>query len=304
MSRLARWAEWLYRMDRRESFWLAVLGLALVSTLDHATGAELSLATVYLLPIMVVSWGCGMRYGIAFAALSIASQVTLGIVQDHRSARVLYFAASMLNRSMTYLVVALLTAGLRNVHERERRSARLDHLTGVSNRLQLQDALERELPRHARSAKPMCVAYVDCDAFKSINDRFGHAEGDRVLRAIATTMSRQVRASDLVSRVGGDEFVILFPETHGKDLQDAIGKLQKALALTCAEHGWPVTFSIGVVTFVEPPGTPDAVMASADQTMYQAKAAGKDRVAWAIHDARRAQGGVHRSDAAKDAPIV
>jgi predicted signal transduction protein with EAL and GGDEF domain len=179
-----RFVERFHRLDCRRAIRVAAPAMALVIVIDHATGAELSLATMYLLPIMLVSWCCGLRHGLVFAAAAIASQVVLGMVQGHPFSRTLYFAIAVLNRGTSFVLIAMLTAGLRRMHERERRFARIDPLCGIANRLQFDDTIERELPRHARSHKPLCVAYLDCDDFKVVNDRLGHGEGDRLLRAM------------------------------------------------------------------------------------------------------------------------
>jgi diguanylate cyclase (GGDEF)-like protein len=274
------WLERLYRLDPALAVFVGAVAFAGITALDYATGAELTLATLYLLPILLVGWNCPFAWGLLFVALSIAAQVALGLIQGYPFSSVFYFGAVIANRTITYLVALLLIWRLRVFHERERRFARVDHLTGVMNRRGLHEVLERELRRHARAGRPLCIAYFDCDDFKSVNDRGGHAEGDRLLRAVAQTLTAQVRASDVVGRVGGDEFAILFPETEGDALQAAIDKLRKALEALCERDRWPVTFSIGVTTFYAPMPGADAAIAAADMVMYRAKAAGKNQVAY------------------------
>ena len=273
------WLERLYRLDAPLAVLVSAIALAVIGLLDYLTGAELSLATLYLLPILLVGWNCPFRWGLLFVALSVAVQVVLGLVQGYPFSSAFYFGVVIVNRTITYVVALLLIWRLRVFHERERRFARVDHLTGVLNRRGLHEVLERELRRHARSGRALCIAYFDCDDFKSVNDRGGHAEGDRLLEAMARTLTAQVRASDVVGRVGGDEFALLFPETDGDALQATIDKLRAALAGLCERGGWPVTFSIGIATFHAPlPGT-DAVVAAADMVMYRAKSSGKNQVA-------------------------
>jgi diguanylate cyclase (GGDEF)-like protein len=274
------WLERMYRLDPALALLVSALLLAALITIDYVTGAEITLATLYLLPILLVGWNCGFAWGLAFVALSLAAQVVLGALQGYPYSTSFYFGVALVNRTLTYLVGLVLMWRLRVFHDRERRFARVDHLTGIANRRGFQEVLERELRRHARSGHPLCLAYFDCDDFKSVNDRGGHAEGDRLLRALAQTLTANVRASDVVGRVGGDEFAILFPETDGEALQPAVDKLRAALAELCARDRWPVTFSIGVTTFRDPMPGADAVVAAADMVMYRAKAGGKNQVAY------------------------
>ena len=120
-----------------------------------------------------------------------------------------------------------------------------------------------------------CVALLDCDGFKAVNDRFGHAEGDLLLKAIARTTLATVRRSDIVSRLGGDRFTVLFPETTAAQGLVAISKLHDALNIVVGER-WDVTFSVGQAIFQELPPSAEAAMGFADALMYRAKRAGKN----------------------------
>jgi diguanylate cyclase (GGDEF)-like protein len=164
------------------------------------------------------------------------------------------------------------------MYERERGLARVDSLTGVANRLQLADTLQREMRRHARTHRPFCIAYIDCDVFMAINDRLGHLEGDRLLRVAAQTISRHVRGGDFVARVGGDEFVVLFADAEGSALAGTLAGLRQALRERFTTEGWNVTFSIGLVTFRSMPASAEDALACADRAMYEAKSQGRDRV--------------------------
>ncbi|HEY1328252.1 MAG TPA: GGDEF domain-containing protein [Casimicrobiaceae bacterium] len=288
---MTRWpfVERLYHLDTSQALLAGVASFVAVVVLDGLTGAQVTVTTLYLLPILIAGWNCGFAWGMAFVVMSVLAQDIMGLVHGHPYSQPVYFFITLANRFVTYTVALALIWRLRVFHERERRVARIDHLTGVMNRRGLHEALERELRRHARTRRPLCVAYFDCDDFKAVNDRGGHAEGDRLLQAIAGTLTRNVRTSDLVARVGGDEFAIVFPETDGESLAPAIAKARKALVSMCAHGGWPVTFSIGVVTFAAPPASADTVLATADETMYRAKTAGKDQVAFEPRTAAEAQ---------------
>lgn len=163
-------------------------------------------------------------------------------------------------------------------------AAMTDALTGLSNRWTFEQELARELVRARRYQWPLALLMVDLDRFKSINDRYGHAGGDEVLRAVAGVILAGKRGADLAGRHGGEELVLALPQTDGaaalvvaERLRTAIG----ALRLRLGEHdGVRVTASVGVA--VQPPGETDigALYAAADAAMYRAKAAGRDCSVW------------------------
>ncbi len=155
------------------------------------------------------------------------------------------------------------------------RQARRDDLTGLLNRLAFKEAFLRAQALCRRNGSSLALALIDFDRFKAINDTYGHASGDRVLRGAAQAIVRSLRQSDVVGRWGGDEFVALFPETDGRGVVRA---LEKALELLQAEplpitdgRSIRVSFSAGVA---EVGGTVslDEAVALADRLLYQAKA--------------------------------
>jgi diguanylate cyclase (GGDEF)-like protein len=153
--------------------------------------------------------------------------------------------------------------------------ADVDPLTDVLNRRGFERELKRSLAYVKRHGTHAALIYLDLDGFKAINDRHGHAAGDAVLKAVALVLTRQVRASDLVARVGGDEFVLLLwnlSETHA--LTKALA-LETAIARTTAVHAG-ATLSVGAsagTAMLLPLDTPGAVVERADRAMYVRKAA-------------------------------
>ncbi len=162
---------------------------------------------------------------------------------------------------------------------KERRAAQVDPLTGIPNRLAYNERLALEQARWARYGSPLCVAVWDVDKFKGVNDTYGHQAGDRVLSVIAKILSKQVRETDFVARFGGEEFVLLLPETDLQSAMLAADKLRETIAGTEFHHRGvrvPVTISCGVAQFHE--GDDDeAVFTRADAALYAAKRAGRNR---------------------------
>jgi diguanylate cyclase (GGDEF)-like protein len=119
------------------------------------------------------------------------------------------------------------------------------------------------------------------DNFKQINDRFGHAIGDSLLRVVAETITSNLRRTDIVARMGGDEFVVLFPETNQESARVAITKLRDSLLKTMEQNKWNVTFSIGAITFNSFNATADELLRQVDELMYMVKAHGKNNIRFA-----------------------
>ena len=163
-----------------------------------------------------------------------------------------------------------------------RRWATTDALTGMANRRHFLELCEREMQRAQRYGRPMTVAIFDVDLFKRINDGFGHATGDRALRALAQTTQASLRETDHAGRLGGEEFGLLLPETDLAGATELAERLRAAIAAIRLEAGGravPLTVSIGLAGLSPADPSVDALFARADQAMYRAKQSGRDRVA-------------------------
>ena len=177
---------------------------------------------------------------------------------------------------------------LRVLREREALEARsrIDPLTQTQTRAALEDRLQGCLSQLARDAEPFALAFIDTDNFKVVNDTRGHAEGDRALARIAAILQASVRKSDLVARMGGDEFAVLLPAVAPGATQRVFAQVIEMLRLLARREDWPISFSIGVVTFRAPPPSAAEAIAIADRTMYAVKQTTKDGVSFATLDHR------------------
>lgn len=173
----------------------------------------------------------------------------------------------------------------------------LDPLTGLPNRRLFYDRLRRTLLGNTRSEQHGALLYIDLDHFKLVNDRKGHATGDLVLQSVAKQLSLCIRAGDTISRIGGDEYIILL-DSLGKDLT-AAALITKAIAKRMlssfspvqeqTDHGWTGTFSIGITLFSgDQSRTLEDIVTDADLAMYQAKAMGRNRLQFFDEDMQRA----------------
>ncbi|MBN8488888.1 MAG: diguanylate cyclase, partial [Burkholderiales bacterium] len=157
-----------------------------------------------------------------------------------------------------------------------------DALTGLSNRRALLQALTLEVARSRRSGRPLCLALLDLDHFKSVNDQHGHAAGDQVLRQFSALMQGTLRASDSCGRLGGEEFVVLMPDTDLPQAVASIDRLRLALAarpLAWIDESMELTVSAGVAR-LEPGADADGarLLQAADEALYEAKRDGRNRV--------------------------
>jgi diguanylate cyclase (GGDEF)-like protein len=170
---------------------------------------------------------------------------------------------------------------LKAAYKRIEELAELDELTGSFNRRCIMRMLEDEITRAHRVNAPCSIALIDLDWFKRINDGFGHPTGDEVLRTFAITMFANIRSIDKFGRYGGEEFLLVLPDTPG----DAATRLLDRLRAIVADLDWSafsptmqVTISAGVAT-LKPDENPDLFLARADSALYAAKARGRNRIA-------------------------
>jgi diguanylate cyclase len=157
---------------------------------------------------------------------------------------------------------------------------RHDPLTGVLNRKGLDEALSREIARARRRGAPLCLALLDIDDFKRLNDTFGHHTGDDALRHLSTVMRDALRPHDLIGRYGGEEFLILLPDTDAQQSAEVITRLQRELTrrfFLADNRRLLITFSAGIACLA-PDEAPHDAIDRADRAMYAAKRAGKNRV--------------------------
>jgi len=178
--------------------------------------------------------------------------------------------------------------------ERLRLAGLTDSLTGLYNRRHLQHRLEQEVTRAQRYAQPLSCLFVDADHFKGINDRYGHAAGDQVLTALAQRLRARLRTSDLPTRYGGEEFAVLLPQTDGRSAETLAWEICRGIGAEPIPlddgQQLQVTVSIGVAALDAAATEParvagEALLEAADEALYRAKQAGRNRVVCATRPA-------------------
>lgn len=173
------------------------------------------------------------------------------------------------------------TAQLREANDQLRTMAVTDALTGVLNRRALVDVMRREIARDQRHRHGLSVLMFDIDNFKAVNDRYGHAAGDHVLRHVAMVTTQVIRDTDTLARYGGEEFVVVAPETDEAQAWRLAERIRDALQssdIAVDHHTLRVTASVGVAIVREDDREPDHILDRVDAALYAAKAAGRNRV--------------------------
>ncbi len=174
--------------------------------------------------------------------------------------------------------VRLRTQQLERANQELDRQARTDALTGLLNRRGFEAHIGFALALAARNLQPLSVVTLDVDHFKRINDRYGHAVGDAVLQRLARLLPEHLRASDIVARVGGEEFVALLPSTDTAGAMKVAQALLDAVAATADPDVGQLTLSAGVGSLRNLQDTRATLLQRSDEALYTAKQAGRNRV--------------------------
>lgn len=265
--------------DRKWAVTWGVLSVLLVAYVDYLTDERLALAFFYLLPVIATTRIAGRGAGLLLAFLSAAAFPVTDILADVRlDAWMAFWNFSV--RAATLVTVAVLVDRLKQALVHEQGLSRRDPLTQVANSRWFRDQAERELLRARRSTKPVTLAFMDLDNFKTVNDDLGHTKGDELLSRVGSLLDSSTRPFDIVGRLGGDEFALMLPETDAAEAIAVIERIRAGLRDLLREKRLPesVSFSIGIVTTDVPPDSLDALILVADQLMYSAKRAGSNQI--------------------------
>ena len=195
---------------------LGLVTLLLVAAIDYATGFTLRFTVLYLVPLLIFTWVTGRWFGILLSTVACATWATVDLIAGRYSAhpQLLYWdwGAVLFGFVVLVLGLSLLRRALEDAHFRSRK----DSLTGLVNKGGFYQVVSAEIEVCRRYKRTLSIAYIDCDNFKTVNDRFGHHVGDNLLRVISRVMVHKLRSSDLPGRLGGDEFAVMLPETSAE----------------------------------------------------------------------------------------
>lgn len=273
-------------LENKSPFFLLATGCLFIASIgiaDFVTGSELSFSLFYLIPIVLVTWFLGKYFGFAMSIIAAIAWYLADMLAGHNYSSAIIGYWNALIRLGFFVIVTLLIPALKAL-ERERENARIDYLTGAYNRRAFFEMAEAELSRSQRYNYPFTLAFIDLDGFKIMNDQYGHQTGDTLLCALVNRAKSHLRKTDLIARLGGDEFILLLPQTAPDAAQMTISRIQSALLDEMKQNGWPVTFSIGVLTYQHGSITAEELVGRADDLMYSVKNKGKNAIACAVFE--------------------
>ena len=268
--------EGIERLPKKVVYGLAAVLTILIGLLDMVTGEDLSVSFFYMVPILLTTWRGGPVPGLLLNVPCAVIRLWLVVRwQGPDPFRRPELFWNLLVEGIVFVTLTLIASALRRLTGELRLLARTDALTGVANRRAFYERAELELSRSRRFLETVTVAYVDVDDFKRINDELGHEAGDDLLRSVSATFLGRVRTTDLVARLGGDEFALFLPTTNSEAALALLSELFQTLRAEMEKQAWPVTFSIGAVTFIRPPASVDDMLRRVDELMYKVKREGK-----------------------------
>jgi diguanylate cyclase (GGDEF)-like protein len=262
--------QWLDKLSESQAVVLAYGLLALLFLFDYLTPSEASFSILYMIPVVIIGWRSSLMHSVI---VSLLAALFLGEVSEHSRTHPIALWIYFWNpatRFVIYLGIATLLRELRTTIQELSILSSIDSLTGVRNRRAFVELLGNELSRHRRSRHPISVAFIDLDRFKEINDTHGHQKGDRALLAVAGLLRTHLRKSDVVGRIGGDEFGVVMPETARGGALSALAAIRPGILELEAKLGFPITLSVGVAS-VTGRATAAQLMHEADMVMYEVK---------------------------------
>lgn len=254
---------------------ISFLNYSVVSHFPIEFSRYISLDVLFCLPVIeaahLTSIRANRRYdsknpilvGIALALIWSATEVAISWPYFP----MIVFALNTFTRSVIFTVIGRVLIKL----WREREYARKDMLTGLANRVELLDRLEIEQGHSERSGRPYSVLFIDIDYFKALNDDHGHQVGDEALKMLASILKNSSRKVDVAARQGGDEFVLLLPDTDEQNCEIMIKRIEAATKQAFEENFWRISVSIGKSTKIGKTKDVDWVIRLADENMYEVK---------------------------------
>ena len=274
--------------DRRETSWkLAIETWVMIAfitwVLVHTGRLESPLLNLYLLVVITTALTQSKAATLLQTALIGACYLWLAFPVESGDAPVYLarVAAHLAPVLLLAYVTTMLSSDIRRALVHIRDLSQTDELTGVLNMRAFTAVAQRVARQALRYSHPYTVLMIDCDNLKSVNDRHGHQAGSRLLKMLVQCIQSQSRETDIIARYGGDEFIVLLPETTAAGAENLAARLRDRVenaVIAMGEEKIGTTVSIGIASYPEHAADFDSVVEHADQALYKSKTAGKNRV--------------------------
>lgn len=274
---------------KRETRWkLAIETLAMILFITwvvwHTGRLESPLISLYLLPIIASALALGKLATLLEMTLVTTCYIFFSTVGQGHSILSLSYAVELVAKLSPVLLVAYITTMLSaDIHyalNKAKLFSETDPLTGLYNLRAFNMIVQRAFDQAVRYSRPMSLIMIDSDNLKRVNDSFGHETGNRLLQHIVGSAKSQLRSTDVLARYGGDEFVVLLPETTTRgacEVAERIRRAVQASGLRVRDSIVPTTVSIGVASYPDDGGDLSLLLDKADKAMYRSKQEGRNR---------------------------
>lgn len=276
-------ALWLIRCESWRKWMIVVGSIVAVTMLDLSTAAaSANFRTLYVVPVALACWTLRPVHAVTVTAATIAL-LFLKAELSYGTPEFLSLVGSATARTLAYSTVAAFVLSFRRLYDRTLASARQDQMTGVLNKSAFEQEATAMLARNRAADATMLIAVLDLDGFKQLNDEHGHAAGDAVLKNFSLGLAREIRRSDRIGRIGGDEFGLVLQAASAMEGKQLARDIHERVSHVLEATGYAVTVSMGAL--IVPPGrhrTTALHLEDADGLLYQAKRAGKNTVIVAV----------------------
>lgn len=256
------------------AFVAGYFGLLALAGLDYWLGKDIRIDSLYVIPLAVVAINCNRLRDVGFAFLLMLALQALVLFSYDTPQTMKWTSLGI--AALLGLFVLVLSRLVSASFLRLRQTSSIDSLTGLLNRRSFEGFAEQEIARHRRYGGVFSLVVIDLDHFKELNDSRGHAAGDAALNLFSKTLVKMTRETDILARIGGDEFAILMPHASREDCASQCQRMVLEIAKRMTESGFAITASIGAFTIEQPVLSFLEAYEKADKSMYEAKAKGKN----------------------------
>lgn len=287
---VAIWFYFQFSRNLKAASWLVVAAIVfnLGAFMLAAKGAAYSIIWLTVLPPLAF-FLLGRRAGSWVTAIAFVVTLSLLVFFQSQLPTLKFSTGAILNIAEVFIILWLLFRfyeGSRQAAFQElKRLSVIDKLTGIHNRSRLDDLLESHIHLAARTSLPLVVILIDIDHFKQVNDRYGHLRGDAVLLQVATALKSRVRVTDELGRWGGEEFLLLCPDTSLQEGTQLAESLRQYIAGNINIDGEALTLSFGLTEVRQQISANEAIR-QADEALYAAKDSGRNRVMVFLQDSK------------------
>jgi diguanylate cyclase (GGDEF)-like protein len=250
-----------------------------VGIIDFKLGREFSFSIFYLMPIIFATLAFGRNVGFVFCSIATGTWFIVDQLSNAAYSHPMIGYWNAIMRLGFFVIITWLLPAFQEL-KREKQISRIDYLTGIANRRYFFELLQAELSRSQRYKHAFTIVYIDLDGFKSVNDLHGHLIGDKLLCTFVNRAKKLLRNTDIMARLGGDEFIFLLPEMGLDAAKVTVAKIQPELLREMRINGWPVTFSIGVLSYQCGDILAEELVKRADKLMYLVKNKHKNAIAY------------------------